>query len=533
VDRLIALVALRWRVHLRVLARARETVVGLFLMIPALLFLSVGGSFAVFFGLGALEERRPEVILPLLSAVITGIGVFWALSPLLAGVAFVESHDMSRLLHFPIPLTTLVLSSLLANLLQPMVVAAFPVFLAFGFAVSENAFRLPFVLTGGALTFVFVLATSQLSGLLLHGLSRNRRLQDLALFVGLGFGFAISILPFLLVAGGGRSLRSFGRIVVGTDLFALSPFAWGLRAAVYAGRGELLEAATWGAGGLFALLGVIGLSSVLVQRIYRGELDVGVAGEPSARGSRIFFGGTLGALLEKDLRVTWREPALRASLVMGLVGPLLFLFFLSRGGENPSGRAVLILASFVGIATFGSNAFGPERRGITLLFGFPIPRWKILVGKNLTAFVFRLPGVIAMLVVGAFVAPLAFLPAALSIALITFLVCIGMDNYMSILFPIPIPAPGSNPYGGGAAGGRGLGAASLSALLLMASLVLSSPFVFLAWLPIVLGLGWVWLLSLPLALAGGAAVYAMLVGGAAKLLSRREPEILERILGEW
>ena len=40
------------------------------------------------------------------------------------------------------------------------------------------------------------------------------------------------------------------------------------------------------------------------------------------------------------------------------------------------------------------------------------------------------------------------------------------------------------------------------------------------------------LVALPLALAGAAAVYAMLVGGAARLCSRREPELLERILGE-
>jgi hypothetical protein len=35
-----------------------------------------------------------------------------------------------------------------------------------------------------------------------------------------------------------------------------------------------------------------------------------------------------------------------------------------------------------------------------------------------------------------------------------------------------------------------------------------------------------------MALAGAAAVYAMMVAAAARLLTRREPEVLARVLGE-
>jgi len=69
-------------------------------------------------------------------------------------------------------------------------------------------------------------------------------------------------------------------------------------------------------------------------------------------------------------------------------------------------------------------------------------------------------------------------------------------------------------------------------VLLAATLVLVAPFAFLAWLPLLLGRPWLWLASLPLALAGAAAVYAMLLAGAARLLERREPELMERILSE-
>jgi ABC-type transport system involved in multi-copper enzyme maturation permease subunit len=231
--------------------------------------------------------------------------------------------------------------------------------------------------------------------------------------------------------------------------------------------------------------------------------------------------------------MTWRDPALKATLFMGLVGPLLFLVFLSqtrsRGG---SGTGLLLVATFVGISAFGANAFGLERRGIALLMSFPVERWRILVGKNVGAILLRVPGLLVLLVAGAFLAPLALLPAAATITVVTLLLSAAADNFPSILFPTAAPSAGRNPYGGAAAGSRGLGGVVLGLILLTAALLLSSPFVFLAWLPLLLERPWLWAVTLPLALAGAAAVYAMLVSAASRMLERREPELVERILGE-
>ncbi len=41
-----------------------------------------------------------------------------------------------------------------------------------------------------------------------------------------------------------------------------------------------------------------------------------------------------------------------------------------------------------------------------------------------------------------------------------------------------------------------------------------------------------WQLTLPVSLVGPTAVYAMLTAGAAVLLTRREPDLLARVLGE-
>jgi len=500
VDRLIALVLVRWRMDLRSLAGARERVFGLLLLGPALLAFSAFGSFLVFFGVRGLARQDPEALLPLLSAVATGVGVFWSLSPLLAGIALSETHDVSRLLHFPIPLPILVASSLLANLAQPLVLAGLPIACSLALALAEGPGGLLPALVGVALTLAFVLAAAQVTGLVLQALARNRRWHDLALFVGLGMGFLLSMAPALLLWGGARPMRALLRSVLSFDAFAFSPFAWGVRAAVHGGQADVAPFLGWCGAAALAILGATALSTVLIHRVHRGELALGGRAGRGAGPARMVLKGELGALLEKDLRSAWRDPALKASLLMGLAGPLLFIVFLSQTRGFGSGSGILVLATFVGASTFGSNAFGLERRGIALLMGFPVARWRILVGKNMAALALRLPSLFMVVAGGGLLAPASYLPAAASIGLVTMLVLLGADNYVSILFPTAAPAPGQSPYGGSSSGGRGLGAAALGAVLFMGALLLASPFIFLGWLPLVLDTLWLWWVTLPLAL---------------------------------
>ncbi len=530
--RLIALVLLRFRMDVRAILGARERIFGLMLLVPGLLFFSALCCFVALFGVRALEVAQPEALVPVLSAAASVIGLLWCLSPLLAGVAFTESHDMTRLLHFPIPLSTLVASSLVANLAQPAVLAELPMLLCLALATAGLSVRLPFAFAGVTLSFLAILALAQVSGLVIHALSRNRRLHDIALSFGIVFGFALSLAPLLLLTRGLPALGGVLGFVVRTDLFALSPFGWGVRAAVYAGRGQLAACAGFSLLGVFAIAAAMGASTHLIHRIYRGDVSL-EAGTRSAGASRMIFGGPIGALLEKDVRSAWRDPALKTLLLIGFSGPLFFLFVITQAPLDwHSGRPLLFLAMLVGISSFGANALGFERRGIGLLLSFPVPREKVLVAKNLSATLFRLPSFVTLTIATLALASPVLLPAVLTVAVVTMLQAAAVDNYLSILFPVAIPEPGKNPYGGTAGGGRGLAASVMAMLTLGIALLLTAPFAFLAWLPLLLRQPSLWFVTLPLALAGAAAVYAMLVVGAARLFSRREPELLERILGE-
>lgn len=531
-DRLIALVGLRWRLQTRALAASRGHVLALVVALPALALLSAVFAHATF-GLARLAERGgPEILLPAVSGAATLFGLAWTLAPFLAGVAATETHDLGKLLPYPVPVPTLVASSLLANLFQPMVVAQTPPLLALALALGGAGARGLVALAALGLAFSLVLVSGQVAGLALHAVSRNRRLHDRALFGGLALGFALSLLPILFLGPGGGPARGLAVALVRRDVFALVPFSWGARAAVHAGRGEALPFLAWAAAATLALAAAAGVAVALAQRLYRGDLDLGTASASTAGRSRMRIPGAVGALVEKDLRIAWRDPRLKVLAFTGVAGPLLLLFLLWQGSAGRLGPGLLLgLASFAGLGTVGSNALALEREGAALLFGSPVDRFLLLAGKNLAVLVLRLPALVAVAAATLLVAGPDWVPAAAAIVVLTLMLGSAVDNYHAILFPVPLAAAGRDP-GAPASGMRGLGATVAGLLALLVTLAASAPFAFLVWLPHLVGERWLWALTLPLALAGAGAVYFMATAGAAALLRRREPDLVARLAGE-
>jgi ABC-2 type transport system permease protein len=532
VDRLIALVALRWRLDARAVAGSRGRLLALLLALPPLLFLSAASAFVAFTGARLLERAEPDLLLPAVSGLATLFGLTWALSPLLAGVSATQTHDLGKLLSYPVPLPALVASSLLANLLQPMVLAQGPPLAALALGLGGAGVRGLVALAGLSLALVLVLAAGQTVGLALHALSRNRLWHDRALFAGIGLGVALSLLPIVMLSRGGSAARRLVLALLERDVFALVPFSWGARAAVHAGRGEALPFLAWAGASTLALAAVVGLSVILAQRLYRGEVDFGeVPGRGTAR-ARMRLPGVVGALVEKDLRVAWRDPRLKALVFTGVIGPLVLLLVLWGGSAGSLGPGVLLaVASFSGLGTLGANAFALERQGLGLLFGFPVDRFSVLLAKNLGVIVLRLPALLAVSAAALVIAGPAFVPAVATVVLLTQVLAAAADNYLSILFPVPVAAAGRDPNAP-VSGTRGLGAALVTLVAMAGTLAASLPFVFLAWLPELLGERWLGAITLPLALAGAAGVHFLATTGAARLLARREPELVARMAGE-
>lgn len=532
-DRLIALVGLRWRMGRRATLGGGAGLVALLLAVPGLLLFSATASLFSFFLVRLLAQTRPDLLLPVLSAAAAVFGFSWALSPLLAGIAATETHDLTRLLQYPVALPALVVSSLLANLLQPMLVAQLPPAVALALALGGPGWRWPLSCAGVLLTLALTLACGQAVGLLLHAVSRHRRWHDRAMLAGVGLGLVASLLPLLvLTSGDSAGLRRLLGWLLAADVLEAVPFAWGVRAAVYAGRGEIAGFLAWSAAAALAVAAAVAVSTVIARQIYGGELVLGDVGPGPGVPARMRLPGRVGTLLEKDLLVTWRDPRLKVLVFTGLIGPALVLLAVWRGtsGQVPAG-VLLSLGSVAGLGVLGANHFGVERRALPLLFSFPVERLSILVAKNLVTIVLRLPALALVGVATALVAGPALVFPVLTIALSTELVAAAVDNYVSVLAPIPVPAAGRDPSRP-VSGVRGLGAALTAFAGMLAALLVSTPFVFLAWLPHLLGEPWLWAATLPLTLAGAAGVYFMLTAGAARLVERREPDLIVLAGGE-
>lgn len=525
----MALVGLRFRLEARAIAGSRGRALGLLLALPALALFSAAAAAGAFALVRLLSRVEPGLLVPSLSAIVTLFGLSWALSPVLAGVSATETHDLTRLQPYPVSLPTLLLSSLLANLLQPTVLAQLPPLVALALALGGP--RWPLAVPGLVLALLLVIAAGQAVGTGLHALSRNRRVHDRVLFVGIGLGVLLSLAPILVLTRGGGSARRLLLELLERDLFVLSPFAWGVRAAVHASRGELVASLGWSAAAVGALAAAVGLSSIVAQRLYRGELDTGAAAARNAR-ARVRLPGVVGAVVEKDLRVSWRDPRLKAVTLSGVIGPLLLLFLLGQGSPSGIGPLQLLLvATFAGVGVIGSQALALERQGLALLFGFPVDRLALLVGKNLAVVAMRAPVLISLSLAALVLAGPLVAVAIATVALLTQVLASATDNYVQVLFPIPMPAAGRDPNAP-VAGSRGLGAAAVGLVAMTLTLVVAGPFVFLAWLPQLLRESRLFALTLPLALAGACAVYFMAASGAARLLSRREQELLARLRGD-
>ena len=143
-DRLIGLVLLRWRMDLRGLRRTPERLAGLVVLVPFLALSRRLRDGRRHVGARTLGARDPALLLPLASMLATLIGFFWMVSPMLTGLALGETHDLSRLLIFPIPFWNLVASSLLANLLQPLVLAKMPVVMGLALGLAGSPATVPF-----------------------------------------------------------------------------------------------------------------------------------------------------------------------------------------------------------------------------------------------------------------------------------------------------------------------------------------------------------------------------------------------------
>jgi hypothetical protein len=452
--------------------------------------------------------------------------------------------DLSLLFHMPVSPRDMVLSGLAARFLSPWFAPPAAFFLgccAGGLARGHVLTALavvPGLLLWGAQVFLALIA----GDFALYHLRRSRRFAEI-----MSMGFLAVFLVFVVVQF--VLMRRLTEVEAGRGLFewvtenwdkwswlvgflpGFSAFAWiqgGWQAPV-ALAAAVLEAAAWA-----------GFASYLLARLMeRGTAGAGKRKAAARQGRRRAAPGPLSALpvwpfFVKDLKYFARDPYLKTLLFGVLIGPMIFMMIFAapsgRFGEGflHFGMPYLLLMY---LSQLSNNHLAMERAGLLNAIVSPLPRWRLLVGKNMA---------LMALYLGMMCFPAGLLAwrgekwslilADWVMAFTLGLLYFGAGNFAAIFFPVPV-APAGKRLKAQVSTGRMflmslfhfvlLGTASALALPVFLGRVAVGAFSETAWVPATLA---------AVMVIYGLLLYAALVAGASRLMALREPDIYEVVV---
>jgi ABC-2 type transport system permease protein len=419
--------------------------------------------FGLVAGLGLVVVRvaRPERVGDIALVVFAVLFMAWVLGPLL-GMASDSTLDPDRLALLPLAPRQLIPGLLLAATVG--FGGLFTVLALAGAVVGLMPLSGAAVVTVVAVLVLFAtcVAGSRLAVTALSGAARTRRGRDVAVAVApltaLAFNFGLQIISRRL-GQGHAVLPKWGRLTA--ELLPSGPAALAVGAAR---QGRVLVAVAWlvpAAGVLVAIGWLWGLALERVLTVAEGRSGgTASAGRRTRRVQRQkdlfprllpFLPRTrLGAEAAKDLRVSWRDPRLRAAygaLIFPLLAP--FLAFGAHLSARPSLLFVTAGAVFVlGLQSINELGIDGARYWTNVAAGEDMR--SDLLGKNLARAV--VAGgflVVSLPVLAAITGGWTRVPAALGLAAVAMGVTLGTGNVTSVLGPVPIPESRTNMWGSG------------------------------------------------------------------------------------
>jgi hypothetical protein len=238
------------------------------------------------------------------------------------------------------------------------------------------------------------------------------------------------------------------------------------------------------------------------------------------------------------LRYLWRDPQIKASLLSSLV--LLLIVFApnlvqgDRADPQPNyftqhlaGLQPLLapLPALLIVLTLSVNALGLERQGLQTLLLFPAKPLDILWGKNLAVAAVALVAQTALIVASCAVTGFWMAaPLALAEGVAATLTLLGAGNLTSVLLPLRVRSLTVGANNLSSENGCMRSVISLGALW-GTLLTLAPVFILLLAPPLLARREWL-VVSAPLAVLYGLAVYQLATRLIARRLGRRAPEIV-------
>lgn len=558
-----ALLALRWKLGIRLYRRSVSAIIGLVALLFFTLFFALSAGLLT--GLGYIDLPRVAAQ-QLLFGALGVLYIVWAVLPALQ-YSVNEGLDVSKLHTYPITRAERMVSLTISTLFDPATIIILSIFAAVivGWHASVAATVITLLALG--LLYIHVVGASQFTLAVLVGLLRSRRYRDLSIIIfalmsvacSLSGQFATTLLRHI------DGIQFLGRLHLGHYL-QWAPPGMAARAIIAANTGDTLGALPWMAA-LIALTPLLfgvwawvldrgvttpegGSSAVRKRRrapatarepraALGAALGVSLYGsdaEASAQARPHLISPVIAAIAVKDLRYFWRDPQIKASLLSSLV--LLFVVFAPdlthRDGSSAgyfaqhlAGLQPLLapLPALLIVLTLSLNAFGLERQGLQSLFLTPARPIDVLWGKNLAV---GLVAFTAQLVLIAAVCAVTGDWNSMPLAIIeggsATLALLGAGNVTSVLAPLRVRQlrMGSNNI----SSENGCLRSVISLGALWGTLFLLAPVFVLLLLPALLEHRQWYIFAAPLALFYGLSLYQLATMIIAPRLLNRAPEIL-------
>jgi ABC-2 type transport system permease protein len=538
---------LKWKLMWRTYRRSTSAVVGAVLTLVIFLPMALGLAAGCALAFRALAPPVNEHVLRIL---LLFIYAFWVLTPLL-GYALNDSYDITRLFIYPLTVREIFTGAILGSLVDFPILLLLPTLGAVLFGFSQSLFAFGTTAMVLALFLFHTLAVSQAALLASIGVLRSRRFRDVLIVLMPIFWIVYYVATQTLTR---RALHVDWIHFLNSPVWAAInylPPGLAARAIGTASRGEYLPSLGFLTGLAAFTVGTIYLAGWLVQMAYAGEVvslrsnarhrerlirkpqkRASTAGEASAMRR---LPPVVEAMLDKEMKYLARDPYFKVVLMN-----LVYILFVAAFMFLRPGRREAFLNFGPGMAWLASgmlllaemqllfNLFGPEGSAASVLFMFPSSRRQILIGKNLTLFMaLSTLNLVFMLVIAAVAGAMSLVAVLLVWMELALVVFVAAGNLVSIRFPSRVAMRGwrttQQSAGRGCGYGflyLGIGAIAFALLLpILAALAVPVFWVTSLWLA----------LTIPLAAAYAAGLYALSLHLAAPMLLDREREIVARL----
>ncbi len=527
-----------------------NTIAGIFnfvMLTIASLGLSIATFFIFYYILQEQDLDTKKIFLPiLLDIFLIFITFFWISRPLLSFL-HTEYFDINKFLLFPFSFQRLYNINLFASALDPWMLFLYPTLLSFWLAFSITNWQRSLIFAISiSMYLLLVIVWGRYLTYYLSNLFRSRKIMERFLLISVVLILLLSLSPQLIINSKYIELNNH------TDSLKFEhKLDFALWIIIFTPPGLLTYniLAIYYGDWLGASLSLIALSLFTIWGWYRGrrtlrEFFIGKHKSPSAEEIKttsvkkidweksflFFLPIPLIAIIEKEIKYIFRS--MHGKLVFFI--PLIIPFVMRRVSQADTIWNYLNISSSYTILFFTilymlmidihllNNILGWDKYGLGNLYLFPIDKQLIILGKNISRFIFASTQMTFIIIFHSMIygiLPFSSLIGIITIAIIAIIEALIIGNFASLFFPYKLSFNSQK--------GQRPGIAELLSVL----------FTFLQ-MTILLPLGVLWalvpsftikiIISL-LFLIGMLALYIILLEWYAKVFEDRKEQILKEL----